>query len=138
MDSGLVTVGSASLTVYARAPDVTEVKFSDTAAKILVEFDKDAETVDGDETCDNLFTTETLALLGNNPVCFFSHSQELQITPGSGANITAGDDLVFKDGVIKALDEQYSKFLSGSFEVDQPDSPLIPTPVITGRQRQHL
>lgn len=124
---------SANLTVYASAPNVSEVRFSYTAAKLLIEFDKDAETVDGDETCDNLFTTETLALLGNNPECFFSHSRELQITPGSGANISVGDDLVFKDDVIKALDEQYSEFLSGSFEVDQPDSPLIPTPVITGR-----
>ncbi|XP_078368614.1 uncharacterized protein LOC144652478 isoform X2 [Oculina patagonica] len=127
--SSLVVVSSI---VYVSAPDVSAVKFSDTAAKILVEFDKEAETVDGDETCDNLFTIETIALLGSNPQCSFSHSQELQIILGGGASITVGDDLVFKDDVIKALGEQYSRFLSGSFEVHQPDNLLIPTPVITG------
>lgn len=130
--SSLVVVGSASLTVYASAPNVSEVKFSDTAAKILVEFDKDAETVDGDDTCDNLFIIETIAMLGSNPQCSFSHSQELQIILGGGTNITVGDELEFKNDVIKALDEQYSRMLSGSFKVEPPDSPLIPTAVITG------
>ena len=130
-------VGNANLTAYARAPDVSQVNFSDTAAKILVQFDKDAETVDDDETCDNLLTRETMAMLGSNPECVFKNSQELQIVPGHGANITVGDDLVFEDDVIKAFGEQYSRLLSGSFEVKPPDSPLKPSPVITGMQRQY-
>ena len=132
MDGGLVKVGNADLTVYARAPDVIEVKFSDTAVKILIRFDKEAEIVTADQTCHELFTSETVAMLGSYPDCILSHSQELQIIPGVGANITVGDNLVFNDNVLKAHDEQYSRFLSGSFSVDPPDSPLRPTPVITG------
>ncbi|XP_020629941.1 uncharacterized protein LOC110067014 [Orbicella faveolata] len=132
MDSGLVLVGNADLTVYARAPDVIKVKFSDTAVKILIRFDKEAEIVNADQTCHELFASETVAMLGSYPDCILSHSQELQIIPGVGANITVGDNLVFNDNVLKARDEQYSRFLSGSFSVDSPDSPLRPTPVITG------
>ena len=132
MDDGLVQVGNANLTVYARAPDVIEVKFSDTAVKILIRFDKDAEIVNAGQTCHELFTSVTVTTLGSNPDCILSHSQELQIIPGVGANITVDDNLVFHNNVLKARDEQYSRFLSGSFSVDSPDSPLRPTPVITG------
>lgn len=132
MDSGLVLVGNADLTVYARAPDVIKVKFSDTAVKILIRFDKEAEIVNADQTCHELFASETVAMLGSYPDCILSHSQELQIIPGVGANITVGDNLAFNDNVLQARDEQYSRFLSGSFSVDSPDSPLRPTPVITG------
>lgn len=132
MDGGLVQVGNADLTVYVRAPVVIEVMFSDTAVKILIRFDKEAEIINADQTCHALFTSETLAMLGSNPDCFLRHSQEFQIIQGVGANITVGDNLVFNDNVIKARDEQYSRFLSGSFSVKSPDSPLKPTPKITG------
>ena len=132
MDGGLVQVGNADLTVYARAPDIIEVKFSDTATKILIRFDKEAEIVNADQTCLELFTSETVAMLGSIPDCILSHSQELQIIPGVRANITVGDNLVFNDNVLKARDEHYSRFLSGSFSVDSPDSSLKPTPIITG------
>ena len=138
MDGGLELVGNADLTVYARAPNVTEVKFSDTAVKILIRFDKEAEIVNAEQTCHELFTSETVAMLGSYPDCILSHSQELQIIPGVGANITVGDNLVFNNNVLKARDEQYSRFLSGSFSVDSPDSPLRPTPVITGKLHRIL
>lgn len=132
MDGGLVKVGNADLTVFAGAPDVIEVAFSDTALKILIRFDKEVEIVNADQTCHGLFTSETVAMLGSYPDCILSNSQELQIIPGVGANITIGANLVFNDNVLKARDEQYSRFLSGSFSVDSPESPLRPTPIITG------
>ena len=132
MDGGLVQVGNADLTVYAQAPDIIEAKFSDTAAKILIRFDEEVEIVNADQTCHELFTSETVAMLGSNPDCILSHSRELQIIPGVKANITVGDNLAFNDDVLKARDEQYSRFLSGSFSIDSPDSPLKPTPIITG------
>ena len=132
MDGGLVQVGDVDLTVYARAPDVIDVKFSDTAVKILIHFDKKVEIVNAHQMCHELFTSETVAMLGSYPGCILRHSQELQIIPGTGANITVGDNLVFNDNVLKAHNEQYSRFLSGSFSVDSPESPLRPTPVITG------
>jgi len=132
MDGGLVLVGNADLTVYARAPHVIEIKFSDTAVKILIRFDKEAEIVNADQTCQEIFTSETVARLGSYPDCILSHYEELQIIPGVGANITVGDNLVFNDNVLKARDEQYNRFLSGSFSVNSPDSPLRPKPVITG------
>lgn len=135
MDGGLVKVGNADLTVYARAPNVIDVKFSDTVVKILIHFDKEADIVNADQTCHDIFTSETAATLGSDPKCILSNSQELEIIPGYGANITVGDSLVFNDNVLKARDEQYSRFLSGSFSVDPPDSPLKPTPIITGMQR---
>ena len=134
MDGGLVKVGNADLTVYAGAPDVIDVKFSDTVVKILIHFDKEAYIVYVDQTCHDIFTSETAAMLGSNPECILSNSQELEIIPGYGANITVGDNLVFNDNVLKARDEQYSRFLSGSFSVDPPNSPLKPTPIITGMQ----
>lgn len=125
---------STTQIVYAPAPQVTEVKFSETAATILIHFDVEVEFVSADETCYDFFTSQTAAMLGSDPECFLSHTQELQIILGVGANISVGDDLVFKDRVFKTRLEEYSRFLSGSFSVQAPDPPLKPTPVITGRQ----
>ena len=132
MDGGLVRVGNADLTVYARAPNVTGVKFSGTAAEILVSFDIEVDITSADETCDLFFTSETVAMLGNDPDCYMVDTQELEILLGYGANISINDNLVFKDNVVKSFGEQYSRFLNGLFPVNPPDNPLKPTPVITG------
>lgn len=135
MDGGLVKVGNAGLTVFASAPSVTSVKFSDTAAEILVQFDKEVDITSADETCQLFFTSETVAKFGNEPDCFLSDTQQLVILLGNGANISINENLVFKDNVVKAFGEQYSRFLSGSFPVNPPDNPVVPTPAITGMQR---
>ena len=128
-------MGNADLTVFASAPNITSVKFSDTAAEILVQFDIDVDITSADETCQLFFTSETVGKLGNDPDCFLIDTQQLVILLGNGASISINENLVLKDNVIKALDEQYSRFLTGSFPVNQPDSPVAPTSVITGMQR---
>ena len=131
MNNGLVQVGNGSMVVYARAPNVTEVKFSNTGAKILVHFDSETEVASGD-ACSDFFSSETTAKLGISPGCAFVTTQDVEITPGRGAIISVGDDLVFKDNVFKAFGEPFSKFFNGSFPVSSPDNPIKPVPVITG------
>ena len=63
MDGGLKRVGYANLTVFARAPNVTAAKFSETAAEILVSFEKEVE-FDGEETCGAFFDSATVTKLG--------------------------------------------------------------------------
>lgn len=135
MDGGLVKVGATDLTVFASAPDVTGVKFSDTAGQLLVDFDRDVEVADADESCERFFTSGTVAMLGAEPKCFLADTRELVIVLGFGATITTDDDLVFNNNVLKAHSEQYSRYLNGSFPVSGPDTPLRATPVITGMQR---
>ena len=134
MDGGLVQVGDTYLTVFASAPNVTGVKFSDTAGELLVDFDNDVEVTSGDESCELFFTSGTVVMLGDKPDCFLVSTRELVIVLGFGANITTNDSLVFNDNVLRAHGEQYSRFFSGSFPVNGPDTPLKPTPVITGMQ----
>ena len=135
MDGGLVQVGNTYLTVFASAPSVDGVKFSDTAGELLVDFDKDVEVTSEDELCELVFTSGTVAMLGDEPVCFILGTRELVIVLGYNASITTNDNLMFNDNVLKAHSEQYSRYLSGSFPVNAPDNPLKPTPVITGMQR---
>lgn len=132
MDGGLKRVGYANLTVFARAPNVTEAKFSETAAKILVSFEKEVE-FDGEKTCGAFFESATVTKLGESPECRLRTTQELEILLGSSATILVGDNLVFKNNVFKARGELYSKYLTnGSSTVNSPDSPLTPVPEITG------
>ena len=133
MDGGLNTVGSAILTAYARAPNVTTVKFSDTASSILVLFDIDIDIANDDETCENFFTAAVVVTFGIDAECYLSSWREVTILLGAGANVTTGDNLVFKDNVFQAYGETYSEFYSGSVPVQGPDDPLRPTPVITGK-----
>lgn len=127
-----VLASSSVQIVYAPAPQVTSVKFSETAAKILIQFNVEVQFVSAEETCDEFFIPATLTTLGGYPQCRLSHTQELQIIPGVGANISVGDLLEFKAGVFKARNEEYGKFLNGSFAVNLPDVPLKPVPVIKG------
>lgn len=135
MDGGLVQVGDTYLTVFAGAPNVVGVKFSDTAGELLVDFDIDVELTSADQSCELFFTSETVAMLGIDPECFLDGTQELVIFLGYGANISTNDYLVFNDNVFKAHNEQYSRYLNGSFPINPPDTPLKPTPIITGMQR---
>lgn len=138
MNCGLGRVGSANLTVYARAPNVTGVKLNNLATGIDVRFDKPVyftSQLTASETCGDLFNDETVNLLGISPDCYSIDYQEIAIDLGYNATIRPGDSVVFKDNVIKTRGEQYGRFLSGSFPVSQPDSPLKPTPVIRGMQR---
>ena len=127
-----VVASSSAQIVYAPAPQVTSVKFSETAAKILIQFNVEVQFVSAEKTCDEFFIPATLTTLGSYPQCSLSHTQELQIIPGVGANILVGDSLEFKAGVFKARNEEYGKFLIGSFAVNLPDVPLKPVPVIKG------
>ena len=131
MNGGLSRVGNASMVVYARAPNVTEVKFSNTGARILVDYDSAAEIFNGDK-CSDVFSSETLAQLGDSPTCRNVASTKLEIIPGRGANISVGDSLVFKDEAIKARGEPFSRFLNGSFPVNSPDNPIKPVSIIRG------
>ena len=133
MDGGLNTVGSAILTAYARAPNVTTVKFSDTATMILVLFDIDIDIANDDETCENFFTAAVVVTFGIDAECYLSSWREVTILLGAGANVTTVDSLVFKDNVFQAYGETYSEFYRGSVPVQGPDDPLRPTPVITGK-----
>lgn len=133
MDGGLNTVGSAILTTYARAPNVTTVKFSDTATMILVLFDIDIDIANDDETCENFFTAAVVVTFGIDAECYLSSWREVTILLGAGANVTTGYSLVFKNNVFQAYGETYSEFYSGSVPVQGPDDPLRPTPVITGK-----
>ena len=133
MDGGLNTVDSAILTAYARAPNVTTVKFSDTATMILVLFDIDIDIANDDETCENFFTAAVVVTFGIDAECYLSSWREVTILLGAGANVTTGDSLVFKDNVFQAYGETYSEFYRGSVPVQGPDDPLRPTPVITGK-----
>jgi len=132
MDGGLVKVGDTTLTVFANAPNVSEVRFSDTAGELLVDFDIDVEITSGVESCQLFLASETIVMLGVEPECFLLSTRELMIVLGYDANITTSDVLVFNDNVFKAHSEQYSRYLSGSFPVNAPATPLKPTPVITG------
>ena len=131
MDGGLVKVGNANLTAYAGAPNVTKVKFSDTAGAIRILFNKEVDFA-SDETCENFFSMETVATFGSDADCYLSDLEEVTISLRAGANVSIGDNLVFKNNVFKASGETYSEFLSGSFPVQGPDKPMKPTPVITG------
>lgn len=131
IDGGLKRVGSVNLTVFHRAPNVTTAKFSETAAEILVQFNKEVEILGGG-TCSNLFENATVTKLGEIPECSLVNTQELEISLGNGATILVGANMVFKDGVVKARGEPFSRFLSGSFQVNSPESPLKPAPQITG------
>ena len=133
MDGGLVTVGSAVLTAYARAPNVTTVKFSKSAASILVLFDISTDIANDDETCENFFNAATVVVFGVGAECYLSSWREVTILLGAGANVSTGDSLVFKDNVFQAVGETYSEFYIGSVPVQGPDDPLRPTPVITGK-----
>ena len=133
MDGGLNTVGSAILTAYARAPNVTTVKFSDTATIILVLFDIDIDVANDDETCENFFTAAVVVTFGIDAECYLSSWREVTILLGADANVTTGDSLFFKDNVFQAYGETYSEFYRGSVPVQGPDDPLRPTPVITGK-----
>ena len=133
MDGGLNTVGSAILTAYARAPNVTTVKFSDTATLILVLFDIGIDIANDDETCENFFTAAVVVTFGIDAECYLSSLREVTILLGVGANVAIGDSLVFKDNVFQAYGETYSEFYRGSVPVQGPDDPLRPTPVITGK-----
>jgi len=137
MDGGLIQVGDTNrLTVFASAPNVDRVRFSDTAGELLVDFDADVELVaSADESCQLFFASGTVLKLGVEPYCLLVGTRELAIELRFGANITTDDSLVFNDNVLKAHSEQYSRYLIGSFQVNAPDTPLIPTPVITGMQR---
>ena len=135
MDRGLVKVGDTTLTVFANAPNVTGVRFSDTAGELLVDFDIDVEITSEVESCQLFLASETIVMLGVRPECFLDSTRELMIVLGYNASITSSDVLVFNDNVFKAHSEQYSRYLSGSFQVDAPATPLKPTPVITGMQR---
>lgn len=135
MDGGLVKVGDTTLTVYANAPNVSGVRFSDTAGELLIAFDIDVEITSGVESCQLFLASETIVMLGVEPECFLLSTRELMIVLGYDANITTSDVLVFNDNVFKAHSEQYSRYLSGSFPVNAPATPLKPTPVITGMQR---
>ena len=132
MDGGLVQVGDTYLTVFASAPNVTWVKFSDTAGKLLVDFDTDVEVATADESCELFVTSGTVAMLGTEPECFLEGTRKLVIVLGFGANITTDDYLVFNNNVLRAHSEQYSRYLNGSFPVNAPDNPLEATPVIIG------
>ena len=135
MDGGLIQVGATYLTVFASAPNVTGVKFSDTAGKLLVDFDTDVEVENADESCELFLTSGTVAMLGIEPQCFLEGTRNLVIVLGFGANITTNDSLVFNNNVLRAHSEPYSRYLNGSFPVNGPDTPLKATPVITGMPR---
>ena len=133
MDGGRRREGFVNLTVFAPAPSVTAAKFTDTAAEIVIYFEKEVEFT-GMASCSLFFDIANVTMLGQSPRCYLKTTQELEILLGTGATILVGQNLTFMDNVFKARGQLFSRYLNGSFPVGPPDIPLKPIPRITGKQ----
>ncbi|XP_068706586.1 uncharacterized protein [Montipora foliosa] len=131
MDGGRRREGFVNLTVFAPAPSVTAAKFTDTAAEIVIYFEKEVEFT-GMASCSLFFDIANVTMLGQSPRCSLKTTQKLEILLGTGATILVGQKLTFMDNVFKARGQLFSRYLNGSFSVGPPDIPLKPIPRITG------
>ncbi|PFX24468.1 hypothetical protein AWC38_SpisGene10933 [Stylophora pistillata] len=127
-----VVASSTARIVYAPPPQVTSVKFSKTATKILIQFNVEVQFVSAEETCDEFFNNATVTTLGGYAECSLGHTKEVEIILGEGATINVGDPIEFKADVFKAHNEENGRFLNGSSSVDSPDVHLKPVPIIKG------
>ena len=116
--------------IFATAPTVSSVQFTDTGAMIIVAFDTPIAT-SLLTTCAAIFSTG-LPSLGSNPTCSWSDSRHLAISPDVDASIQPDNTLTFQTDVIKQ-DQMFSKVLNAALTVLAPENPVQPVPVIFGR-----
>ena len=119
-------------TVYAPAPTLTTAQFSDTGALINVVFNKDVDR-SSLARCDDIFESASVLLLGTSPDCSWSDGRHLTISPGTSTQILPDNRLTLKADAVKRGGELYSKYATGSVNVDSPANPEWPVAVIIGK-----
>ena len=135
-------------TFYATAPVITQAYFSDDMSSVFLQFDKQIELIGITLSCSNLFTATTISALGTNPACVWSSSSfdQIAILLPADAQLTRFTPIEFKDDIIRAYGQQYSRNITnysvqagGGTKpvavIEGPDNiPSCGTVTFTGRQ----
>ena len=135
-------------TFYATAPVVTQAYFSNDMITVFLQFDKQIELIGTTLSCSNILSSTTISVLGTNPACVWSSSgfDQIAIILPANAELTRFTPIEFKDDVIRAAGQEYSRnitdysILAGGGTkpmaiIEGPDSiPSCGTVTFTGRQ----
>ena len=135
-------------TFYATAPVVTQTYFTNDMSSIFLQFDKQIELIGITLSCDNVFSATTVSVLGTSPACVWSSSSfdQIAILLPADAQVTRFTPIEFKDDIIRAYGQQYSRNITnysvqagGGTKpvaiIEGPDNiPSCGTVTFTGRQ----
>ena len=128
----------------AEAPLIQSARFSNDALALLVNLDGPGNMYPNLDTssfeCDLLFSSGTVGMIGNAPVCQWSENQKLMILLGSGATIIPNDVVAFKagsgsEGVRFDCPTSVLAAHGTSSLLLKPEIPLVPQVTVTGTQR---
>eukprot|EP00960_Hanusia_phi_P078064 768777-Hanusia_phi.AAC.5 len=130
---GNETLGSPfEVTVQKRpAPIMTEVRFSTSGVKLTALFDQSTNKANmvGTVSCVYLLSDVTLAMLGDNPTCFWPADNSLEIFLGPGATVIIGNMIELRSSRVRdAANVAY--YSTGGAPVQVPYVPPQPTIVV--------
>ena len=138
--SGVVAPGDMTFTYRYSAPEVDFIYFSDDLSNLIIQFDRSVEVAgspSSSPTCSEVFSADTLALLGGaTAVCQWSsdRQEELVVSLPPSAMVDTSSLVSFRDGAIATRGEAFSFALPGldTFSVDSGLSFISPVAVING------
>eukprot|EP00960_Hanusia_phi_P069135 767009-Hanusia_phi.AAC.13 len=130
---GNQTLGSPfEVTVLKRtAPIITEVRFSTSGVKLTALFDQSTNKANmvGVVSCVYLLSDVTLAMLGDNPTCFWPADDSFEIFLGPGSNVVIGNMIELRSGRVRdAANVAY--YSNGGARVQLPYVPPQPAIVV--------
>ena len=90
--------------------DVVSASFSDDYTFLNFDFTEEFEAADDIYDCSRIFDSETLTVLGSEPICTFSDLRQLQVFPDKDGSININQSIVLENRSLKLLDNSKRNF----------------------------
>lgn len=132
---GVIT--GLQFTYMFSAPEIQSIHFSNDLSVLIIQFDRQVETVAGTQlSCQNIFCEETHTLIGGfTSSCYWSDNRqkEISISLPPLATVQIGSEIRFIEGVIRTRDQIYSYTVpSLPILVDGSVNAVRPVAILTG------
>eukprot|EP01135_Chromosphaera_perkinsii_P002202 Nk52_evm10s219 gene=Nk52_evmTU10s219 len=121
------------------APTVVGGKLSDNMLYVDLIFSSKVEFVKRRKpNCAELFDSQSVLSFGKSPRCVFVNGKtELRVFLSNGATIAGGSSVTMLGGELAQCTEGVNT-LSGSFEIEEPDNPIVPEVALRGPSKVSL
>ena len=141
-ESGLVSKDRPPVyfTVICPAPTLLSATLSQTGAQIIVTFDRDVHVpVEYSQRCRHILASYTVLQLGANDdvICTWRSLVEMIINLRVGATIEPNDNVILKNGTLRAYNQTFVKYSSGFVALQAAQDYVKPVPIITGKTTGH-
>ena len=117
---GDVVLATTATVVRARTPFLETAKFSPDGAVVFLSFIAPVSVGRGSVECDSVLRSDSVLLLGSQPICSWHDARTLAVTLGYAATLAPGDVLSLVTGAISRVDYE-SDPAFGSSVVHHPD-----------------